>query len=115
MLNLKNNTKEPFIILEGIQNSKNTNNVHIKIKFGCSRETISLGRGHETDIRLEDVSISRKHCFFHKTGSGFEILNNKAKFGTLVKLESGMKTDLSMNRVQIGKIVIEASQKETKK
>lgn len=84
----------------------------MKIKFPQDNRMISIGRSNESDVKLDDVSISRKHCFIKKTAQGFEIFDNNSRFGTLVKMEPGKKIDLSRNKVQVGKMVFEANHKE---
>ena len=47
---------------------------------------IKVGRGHETDIRVTDISVSRFHARINRsltTGEYF-VEDNKSKFGTLV-------------------------------
>lgn len=46
---------------------------------------IKLGRGHDCEIRITDISVSRNHALIKFNGSGFSIFDNKSKFGTLVK------------------------------
>ena len=80
--------------------------MQLKLKFPESKRVISIGRGHESDVKLDDVSISRKHCFIQKTVYGFEIFDNNSKFGTLLQLQSGEKIDLMKQKVQIGRMVL---------
>lgn len=46
---------------------------------------IKLGRGHECQIRITDISVSRSHALIKSNMDGFYIYDNKSKFGTLVK------------------------------
>lgn len=46
---------------------------------------IKLGRGHECEIRITDISVSRNHALIKQNLDGFYIYDNKSKFGTLVK------------------------------
>ena len=46
---------------------------------------IKLGRGHECEIRITDISVSRNHAHIKNVGNSFYIFDNKSKFGTLVK------------------------------
>ena len=45
-----------------------------------------LGRGHQCDIRISDISVSRFHAFMKYSDNVFKIVDNNSKFGTLVKL-----------------------------
>ena len=46
---------------------------------------IKLGRGHDCEIRITDISVSRNHALIKNIGNNFFIFDNKSKFGTLVK------------------------------
>jgi pSer/pThr/pTyr-binding forkhead associated (FHA) protein len=47
---------------------------------------IRLGRGNDSDIRFEDISVSRIHAFIKKDpkDNSFYLEDNTSKFGTLV-------------------------------
>ena len=66
-----------------------------------------MGRGHECEIRITDISVSRSHARVEKHGSNYFIFDNKSKFGTLVK-EPRLTLELSRIKqgVQIGRTVI---------
>jgi pSer/pThr/pTyr-binding forkhead associated (FHA) protein len=49
---------------------------------------IKLGRGHECEIRITDISVSRKHAYIKIQNNEFFILDNNSKFGTLVRDEN---------------------------
>jgi hypothetical protein len=49
---------------------------------------IKLGRGHECEIRITDISVSRKHAYIKIQNNEFFILDNNSKFGTLVREEN---------------------------
>jgi pSer/pThr/pTyr-binding forkhead associated (FHA) protein len=68
---------------------------------------IKLGRGHECEIRITDISVSRNHARIDKVGDDYYVFDNKSKFGTLVK-EEQLSLDLSRIKqgVQIGRTVI---------
>jgi pSer/pThr/pTyr-binding forkhead associated (FHA) protein len=48
---------------------------------------IKLGRGHDCEIRITDISVSRNHAIIKFQNGGFYVFDNKSKFGTLVKEE----------------------------
>ena len=48
-------------------------------------EGVKLGRGHDCEIRITDISVSRNHAKIEKRGSEYWVFDNKSKFGTLVK------------------------------
>lgn len=47
-------------------------------------DIVKLGRGHDQDIRITDISVSRFHSKIRKNAKGyFYIQDNNSKFGTL--------------------------------
>lgn len=56
--------------------------VHVISMFGSNEVTI--GRGHECDVRVTDISVSRSHALLKKIGEEFYIEDLNSKFGTLV-------------------------------
>lgn len=50
-----------------------------------SRELIKVGRGHDSQVRITDISVSRCHALIKKSNRGDYIVeDNNSKFGTLV-------------------------------
>lgn len=50
-----------------------------------SRVFIKVGRGHDAEVRITDISVSRLHAFIKRSVKGDFILeDNSSKFGTLV-------------------------------
>lgn len=71
-------------------------------------EGIKLGRGHECEIRITDISVSRNHALIKFIGNSFMVFDNKSKFGTLIKKQN-MEIILGPENpqaVQIGRSVI---------
>ena len=89
--------KSNYLILESVQaqaNSHSNNNslayqsktlhvVNLNIK-----QTIKIGRGHDNDLRVPDISVSRCHAYIKKDSKGrITIEDNNSKFGTLVQVK----------------------------
>ena len=54
-----------------------------------SKQNIRIGRGHDSDIRVTDISVSRFHALIKKEKDGsFTLEDNNSKFGTLVLMQS---------------------------
>lgn len=71
---------------------------------------IKLGRGHECEIRITDISVSRKHAFIRTINDQFFIFDNNSKFGTLVREESlnfEIKKEFERKAIQIGRTILE--------
>ena len=47
----------------------------------------TVGRGHDCDIKISDISVSRNHCKVRLVNSQFFLQDSKSKFGTLAKLK----------------------------
>jgi pSer/pThr/pTyr-binding forkhead associated (FHA) protein len=67
-----------------------------------------MGRGHESEIKIPDISVSRCHAMIHFREGQFCVEDNQSKFGTLVKAQSGIvivehKQTIT---VQIGRTVL---------
>lgn len=43
-----------------------------------------MGRGHESDLRINDISVSRVHALIKFKEGRFFLEDNLSKFGTLV-------------------------------
>jgi pSer/pThr/pTyr-binding forkhead associated (FHA) protein len=46
-----------------------------------------MGRGHESMIRVNDISVSRLHAVLLQTPEGIFLSDNNSKFGTLVLMK----------------------------
>lgn len=75
----------PYIVLEGIGHGKgNAKGVHlITFSKDCA---VKLGRGHESDVRISDISVSRCHAIIKYENNQFILEDNNSKFGTLLQV-----------------------------
>lgn len=76
------------------------------------KDIIKIGRGNDCEIRLTDISVSRKHAEIKLVDGNFYIKDTGAKFGTLVEMNAlgsnNNKQDIIINRkrplkVQLGR------------
>ncbi len=73
-------------------------------RFQLDRDKITAGRHPESDIFLDDVTVSRRHAEFRRTGDGFEVADIGSLNGTYVNREPIEVSSLSNgDEVQIGK------------
>lgn len=96
--------KEDYMILEAAcEKSKS-----VMLIQNLGSEGIKLGRGHECEIRITDISVSRNHALIKHGVDGFYIYDNKSKFGTLVREEGMLSMEISNveRAVQIGRTFI---------
>lgn len=73
---------EDFIVLESVtlQNIRIVHVISMKDK-----SYIKVGRGHDAEIRVTDISVSRFHARISKGPDGnFFVDDNRSKFGTLI-------------------------------
>ena len=97
--------KPYFITLESI--SSNSSKVVHVINM-LDQDEVSLGRGHDIEVRVTDISVSRCHAKIVKSPLGFfYIVDNNSKFGTLslVRQPELINADCN-NCFQIGKSLI---------
>lgn len=92
-----------FLVLESVT-LQNIRIVHV-INM-ASRQFIRVGRGHDADIRVTDISVSRFHARINKclkTGE-FYVEDNKSKFGTLVQIRKPYQLQKNVtNYIQMGR------------
>jgi pSer/pThr/pTyr-binding forkhead associated (FHA) protein len=50
-----------------------------------------MGRGHESEVRVNDISVSRCHAILKYKSDGIYIEDNRSKFGTLVLLKDAYR------------------------
>mmetsp|Transcript_34030 Transcript_34030/g.33577 ORF Transcript_34030/g.33577 Transcript_34030/m.33577 type:complete len:107 (-) Transcript_34030:246-566(-) len=88
--------KYPYINLESLISPKNTSRFVFQIKIPDFRESTEdnpnlkrkfiIGRGHESDLRVTDISVSRTHTDIIYEKGRFIIEDKLSKFGTLLKV-----------------------------
>ena len=87
-------TRAPFIVLENMMRQEGQlpgdqgpASRGIFVISLAGKKMLKLGRGHESDVRIADVSISRWHATVSFTEGGqFIIEDHGSKFGTLVSM-----------------------------
>jgi pSer/pThr/pTyr-binding forkhead associated (FHA) protein len=91
------------LMLEGVSDKAN----NMMVIQNMPVDGIRIGRGHECEIRVTDISVSRNHAKIGKNGDDYLIFDNKSKFGTLVR-EQRLTLELSKIKqgIQIGRTVI---------
>ena len=95
-----------YLMLEDLH--PNTPDTHEKLLYIISlyeNDSIRIvpltqGRGHDSEIRISDISVSRLHATVKYKDGRFVLEDRNSKFGTLVQARGG---------VQVGRTVIELS------
>ncbi|CAG9310306.1 unnamed protein product [Blepharisma stoltei] len=98
----------PYLILEEISKERSSKSIHV-IHLR-SKDTVRLGRGHESEVRISDISVSRCHAIISYRNGSFYLEDNKSKFGTLIEVSEGYALDAnSQIAMQVGRTVISFS------
>ena len=73
-------------------------------RFLLDNEQVTSGRGPDSDIFLDDVTVSRKHAVFSWEGDHFVVRDVGSLNGTYVNMQRVDEADLQdRDEVQIGK------------
>lgn len=95
--------KYPYVILEGINERKESKEERcLHVVCPENKNTVKMGRGHQCEIRLQDISVSRMHSEIKFEGGEFYVNDLNSKFGTLVRLDKVVELN-SKIRLQIGR------------
>lgn len=74
-------------------------------------ESAILGRSSNCDISLNDVSVSRKHCYIQNAGTGFYLNDMKSKYGTMVESKADIKISKLAINLKIRNTIFKLSEK----
>lgn len=65
-----------YMVLESLNQEKNTSRIVHIIRPSPQRNVFKLGRGHESDLRINDISVSRCHAKIKLEGGKFLLEDN---------------------------------------
>jgi hypothetical protein len=103
-------TQPPFIVLENMVRDPQQNNRGLHVISLAEKKLLKMGRGHESDVRIADVSISRCHATIRYRDGDFILEDHSSKFGTLVVIKRPRPLDVGQSiSVQIGRTVLQMS------
>ena len=72
------------MMLESLYHDKNTSRIIYVLKSNQAVMMFKLGRGHDSDLRYNDISMSRVHAKIQFNNGKWFLQDNDSKFGTLV-------------------------------
>jgi pSer/pThr/pTyr-binding forkhead associated (FHA) protein len=73
-------------------------------RFLLDADRVSVGRSEESDILLDDVTVSRRHARFERSETGFRVVDLGSLNGTYVNRTPVETAELAdADEVQIGK------------
>lgn len=96
-----------YLVLESLPLDKNTSRMVHVLSVSDQKTEFNLGRGHESEVRVNDISVSRLHATIKYSPEGFSITDNKSKFGSLVLVRGRYYLNLNQTQaMQVGRSVI---------
>lgn len=103
-------TQPPFVVLENMVRDSQQHTSRGLHVISLAEKPLKLGRGHESDVRIADVSISRCHATISFNRGAFTLEDNNSKFGTLVVMKKPRQLDAnSPISIQMGRTVLSLS------
>lgn len=104
----------PYIILESLNSEKNSSRTIHTVIINSDKTAFSLGRGHDADLRINDISVSRKHANIEYKNGSWYFVDLKSKFGSLVLFSHDVDlSDCTSKTFQIGRTVLTLKAKLT--
>jgi len=100
-----------YILLESLIHERNSSRMANVIIPQEGKEVFKLGRGHEADIRITDISVSRFHAQLRCGKDGYYIEDNNSKFGTLAMVSKVEVAPNLIRAVQVGRTIVHLSVK----
>ena len=106
-----------YLIIESLTMDKNQNKYLYVVNLDQPKNNITIGRGHDCNLLLSDISVSRWHCYLtvDKNVKKVYIHDYNSKFGTLILVQARnivMCPDLKLC-IQIGRTYLELILKES--
>ena len=101
-----------YISFENLTLDKQKNKFIYVVNLDKKKE-IKIGRGHEANIILSDISVSRVHCILNVYNKNVYLQDNEAKYGTLVLVQTqrlNIIDNIELN-LQIGRSFINCKNK----
>lgn len=70
-------------------------------------EKVIMGRGHDSDVRINDISVSRTHSCLILQNKKILLKDLKSKFGTLILVQREIEVSERKLSLQIGRSYFE--------
>ncbi|EGR30176.1 hypothetical protein IMG5_139130 [Ichthyophthirius multifiliis] len=92
----------PYIVLEVFTGNKMQIFGTYLLKLS-GKNTFTIGRSHDADIKVSDISVSRQHAqlFYDNKTNQIFIKDKNSKFGSLVLMRNDLKMCKEVDKVQI--------------
>ena len=105
-----------YVILESLNSVKENSyplSVHVLLFLDDPHlNNYVLGRGHESDLRVSDISVSRSHARIFFEDDSYFIEDLASKFGTLMLATDPIVIENENKVLQIGRTLVSACKQE---
>ena len=107
---------DSYLLVETITHDKNQHKYLYSVSLDQLDDCITIGRGHDCNLLLTDISVSRWHCYINidKKTKNLTIKDNNSKFGTLILVKNKIMNlclELKLS-IQVGRTYLEILMKE---
>lgn len=108
LIDIERPSDKNYIILESLNQMKDNNNIKsIHVIILDEENQIIMGRGHDSDVRINDISVSRSHANLTFKDGKIKIKDMKSKFGTLALIKKEFPILDKKIQLQIGRTYLE--------
>ena len=76
------------MVLENMDAEKSVKSI-IVVDFSKNK-VVKIGRARTSDIRIDDITVSRHHASLYVRSEGLFLVDHSSKFGTLVKVKKNV-------------------------
>lgn len=106
LIDVKKPLDKTFAVIKSLNQDKGTSRTIHVVTPGSIKRNFLLGRGHEADLRVTDISVSRIHAAMKFTEDGVYVEDNVSKFGTLMMIPKLTISEGKEKVIQMGRTVI---------
>ena len=98
-----------FLLIETLNYERNASRIIHVLYPSEAKNVYGLGRGHEAEVKVTDISVSRLHAQIKCKPEGYILEDKSSKFGTLALIQNA-ELDLSATlAVQVGRTIARLS------
>lgn len=95
LVDIETPKKGAYMIIESLTLEKNSSRIIHVLKPTKKDNVFKMGRGHDAQVRVNDISVSRTHAIIRYRDNNFFMEDNMSKFGTLVLVRNTIPLELN--------------------
>ena len=99
-MNVDKPSSKKHLVMESLPVERNSQRTIHLLNFSENNNQFKMGRGHDSEVRVNDISVSRTHAIIQYTPFGFKLQDNRSKFGTLVLCSDSKEIKLNSSKTQ---------------